>query len=55
MKNPFLHLSSNYFSMVTPFFSLTNLTELNLSGNPIPPDQLDRLRNALPNCKIIYD
>ena len=50
-----LDLSSNYFSMVTPFFSLTNLTELNLSGNPIPPDQLDRLRNALPNCKIIYD
>ena len=50
-----LDLSSNYFSMVTPFFSLTKLTELNLSGNPIPPDQLDRLRNALPNCKIIYN
>ena len=50
-----LDLSSNYFSMVTPFFSLTNLTELNLSGNPIPPDQLERLRYALPNCKIIYD
>lgn len=50
-----LDLSSNYFSLVTPFFSLTRLTELNLSGNPIPPDQLDRLRGALPNCKIIYD
>ena len=50
-----LDLSSNYISMVTPFFSLTSLTELNLSGNPIPPDQLERLQNALPNCKIIYD
>ncbi len=50
-----LDLSSNYISMVTPFFSLTSLTELNLSGNPIPPDQLERLQYALPNCKIIYD
>jgi Leucine-rich repeat (LRR) protein len=33
---------------------LKSLTKLNLSENPIPANEIEKLRAALPNCKIDF-
>ncbi len=50
-----LDVSSNKLNSVTPFLSLNKLKVLDLSGNDISPEQLERLRSALPNCEIIFN
>jgi hypothetical protein len=34
---------------------LKYLETLNLEGNPIPEDQIEMLRKALPDCEIEFD
>ena len=39
---------------LTPLAELTELKELSLILNPIPDDQMEMLRKALPNCRIEF-
>jgi tetratricopeptide (TPR) repeat protein len=49
-----LILPSNLFtSLPTGITKLKNLKELNLYDNPIPADELERLREQLPNCLVV--
>lgn len=50
-----LDISGNKLSSVDVFVTMTGLKELNLSGNNISPEQIDRLRFALPGCNIIFE
>ena len=50
-----LDISGNKLSSVDVFITMTGLKELNLSGNNISPDQIERLRFALPGCNIIFE
>lgn len=50
-----LDLSYNEISSVTPLLSLTRLKELNLTGNRLEAEQLEKLREALPDCRIIFE
>ena len=50
-----LDISGNKLSSVDVFVTMTGLKELNLSGNNISPDQIERLRFALPGCNIIFE
>jgi Leucine-rich repeat (LRR) protein len=34
---------------------LTNLNRINLTGNPIPPAEIERIRRLLPNRHVIFD
>ena len=47
-----LDLSNNRISDVSALYSLTNLRQLWLGGNSISTEQIEALRNALPNCYI---
>lgn len=47
-----LDLSQNLISDPTPLYNMTNLTELNLMDNDILERDINKLRAALPNCKI---
>ena len=48
-----LILDSNQISDISPLFELTNLRRrLTLSNNPISQTDLDKLKDALPNCHI---
>ena len=49
-----LDLSNNTVAAVTGLKKLQTLKKLNLSGNPVIEEQLDELREALPDCEIIY-
>ncbi|MBR4472354.1 MAG: tetratricopeptide repeat protein [Oscillospiraceae bacterium] len=49
-----LNLSDNMIAAVTGLKKLQTLKKLNLSGNPVLIEQLDELREALPDCEIIY-
>jgi len=40
----------NQIADLTPLAGLTNLTELVLGDNPIPKQQIEMLKKALPNC-----
>lgn len=44
----------NHITDISQLRNLTNLTELDLSGNPIPQSDIDWLRKQLPNCEIIF-
>lgn len=50
-----LDISGNKLSSVDVFVTMTGLKELNLSGNNISPEQIERLRFALPGCNIIFE
>jgi internalin A len=50
----FLDLAGNQISDLSPLAGLTNLEVLGLSGNPFSEDQIEMLKKALPNCRIIY-
>ena len=50
-----LDISGNKISSVDVFVTMTGLKELNLSGNNISPEQIERLRFALPGCNIIFE
>ena len=49
-----LWLPDNKISDLTPLAKLTKLKMLYLGGNPIPADQKEMLRKALPNCRIEF-
>lgn len=40
---------------ITPLMGLTNLTELRIEGALVDDADLDKLREALPNCTIVYN
>jgi len=48
----YLKLWENHVTDLTPLTGLTKLRKLNLYGNPIPDDQKEMLKKALPNCKF---
>ena len=50
-----LNLKYNKITDVSPLKGLTNLKRLYLYGNPIPEDQKEMLKKALPNCEIKFD
>lgn len=49
-----MDLSNNNISDLTPLYGLDTLTELKLSGNKLSTGQINELKNALPNCNVIY-
>jgi serine/threonine protein kinase len=49
-----IYLSDNQITDINSLSKLTNLTVLTLYDNPIPKDQIDNLRKALPNCDIFF-
>jgi len=50
-----LDISNNMIGSVLPLVNLTNLRELYLSGNNVPADQIERLRNTLIYCEIYVE
>ncbi|MBR0040293.1 MAG: leucine-rich repeat domain-containing protein [Oscillospiraceae bacterium] len=50
-----LDISGNRLSSVSPIRQLSNLKWLKLTGNPLSEEQIAELREALPNCEIIFD
>ena len=50
-----LNLSNNQVSSVTALLNLVQLKELDIRGNPLPADQLEKLQNTLSDCKILHD
>ena len=49
-----LDLRSNQISSVYPLKRLTNLKKLDLTGNPLTEEQVEELRQALPDCEILF-
>lgn len=49
-----LDLSDNSISSVKALMSMTQLRRLNLSGNPLTEEQVQSLREALPECEIEF-
>ena len=49
-----LDLSGNNISSLQPLMSMTWLKKLDLSGNPLDNEELDALREALPDCEIEF-
>lgn len=49
-----LDLRSNQISSLRPLQRLTQLKKLNLSGNPLTAEQIQELRQALPDCEIEF-
>ncbi len=49
-----LDLGNNKVTDLTPLKSLSKLERLNLAGNPIPQEQKEMLKQALPNCEITF-
>jgi Leucine-rich repeat (LRR) protein len=49
-----LYLWANQIVDISALSGLTDLTELDLWGNPLTERQVNELRNALPKCKIIF-
>ena len=49
-----LDLSGNRLQTASYFEGWTWLKQINLSGNEIPTAEIDRLREALPDCTVIY-
>jgi Leucine-rich repeat (LRR) protein len=50
-----LSLSDNNISDISSLSNLINLKELYVKGNPIPQEQIDDLKESLPNCNVHYD
>jgi hypothetical protein len=49
-----LELRKTGVSDLTPLFGLVNLKTLDVRGTNVTPDQLERIRDILPNCKIEF-
>ena len=49
-----LDLSGNNISSLSPIRLLTHLKRLDISRNPVSEEQIASLREALPECEIIY-
>jgi Leucine-rich repeat (LRR) protein len=50
-----LDLRENKLStIVKPISKLKNLKNLYLTGNPIPSSEIEKIKNRLPNCKVIF-
>ena len=47
-------LNDNRITDLTPLSRLKNLKMLILANNPIPDEQLDLLKKALPTCDIVF-
>lgn len=50
-----LGLRENQISDLKPLESMTNLVQLNLSGNPVDPNEVVNLQGKLPGCRIIFE
>ncbi len=50
-----LDLSHNQLQSVRVLQNMTWLMELDLSGNELPPEEITELREALPNCTIVFE
>ena len=50
-----LDLSYNQLEDVSSLKNLTNLQEVKLAGNPLSQNQIEDLKNLMPNCKIRFD
>lgn len=48
----YLHLMYNQISDISPLSGLTNLEMLELNGNPIEAEDVQSLKEVLPNCDI---
>ena len=49
-----LDLSNNYISSELPFMAMFSLRTLVLTDNPLTEEQVESIRNALPNCDVIF-
>ena len=49
-----LDLETNKISDISSLKSMTNLNRLWLNKNPLTQAQIDDLKEALPNCKVIF-
>ncbi|WP_025177421.1 leucine-rich repeat domain-containing protein, partial [Leptospira interrogans] len=50
-----LHLQHNQIATLPDeIIQLQNLRKLTLYENPIPPQELDKIRKLLPNCEIRF-
>ena len=50
-----LDLSDNRIQTAVYFKGMTWLKQLKLSGNPIPEEDIEELRAALPNCTVVFE
>lgn len=50
-----LNLANNLISSELPLMNLRTLKKLWLGGNPLTPEQIMNIQNALPDCQIIMD
>lgn len=50
----YLNLSNNGIESVDALVGMSSLRHLDLSGNPISEEDIDRLREFLPDCRIDY-
>ena len=49
-----LDLRSNQISSLRPLLRMTQLKKLDLTGNPLTAEQVAELRQALPDCEIVF-
>ena len=49
-----LDLSGNQIQTVASLRKLTTLKKLNLSGNPISEEEVNNMREWMPECEIIF-
>ncbi len=55
-KLKFLYLQDlGKIDSLTPLTGLTNLEEIGLEGTPVDVDEVEKLKNALPNCEVLTD
>jgi Leucine-rich repeat (LRR) protein len=50
-----LYLWDNQIKDITPLLGMKSLKVLDLEGNPVSKQDIQRLEQALPNCKIFHD
>ena len=50
-----LNLANNRIGSVTALLNLTQLKELDVRGNDLTPEQIEKLKKALPDTVIFYD
>jgi len=55
LKNlAWLIISNNQIADITPLLGLTSLRNLYINGNPVSNDDVERLRDALPKCSVVF-
>ena len=50
-----VRIHNNNIMDISSLYELSNLKVLALSNNPIPQEQIDFLKEQIPNCKIIFN